>query len=230
MKMIVLLAAVLTTGLLACGPADSGNREYVQADLYVRYLSEDGKYTAEATLSRRDSTRGLDTVYQSPGGVAFMGSNLKAASRSESAQRYRETIAAQADARPRFTFQLANGSQYEAVGTLAPFDTLIMGPLPTHNFGFTVYPGNERDTLGPNEMLTALFVSDEGQAYSGTLLGPTRPSDGYAFPRNSVAVWPLGQGTLSFIRRRATPLSADGLRGELVEEVYSKARPSAVVN
>ena len=227
---LALLTALLVAAAAACVTGPGADAAYVEATLLTRYLAADGRVTAEASLSKRDSTRGLDSLYVSPGGVAFLGSDLKRASRSATAQRYRETVRAASAPDTRFALTNLAGERVTIAGTLRPFDTLIMGPLPTHNFGFTVYPADAADVLGAGEELTALFVPDEGQARTGTILGPSAPGEGYHFPRNSVADWPLGEGTLSFIRRRRTPIAAAGVRGELTEEVYTRPVRSAVVN
>ena len=232
MRTILSLAFAAALAAAACGPDGPAPAPYVDAELYHRYDATLGSLTAEAKLTLRDTVAGTDTAYLAPGGVAYLGSNLERTLTGSDFARHRGDVrvgdAAGID--PRFTFQLPGGEVAEVETHLRPFDTLIMGPLPTHNFGFTVYPGDPADVLLDDETLTALFTPADGTPQLATIVGPTAPEAGYVFPRETVGGWPLGQGELVFIRRRTTALAQPGLRGTLTEEMYSAPIKSAVVN
>ena len=221
----------LISVLVSCSPSNSTNESFVLADLYYRYEANTGQYTSEAKLSRRDSVLKIDTAYMVEGGVAFMNSGLRNDLRDEEFIRYKGiTKAAPVDG-PVFSFKLLSGKQISIPGTLSPFDSLVMGPAPTKNFGFTVYHMDKTDFLAENETLSALFQTEDGTAKLATMRGPLPPSDGaFKFIRETVSDWPLATGTITFIRRRVTPISMDGVSGQLVEEVYSKPIATAMVN
>ncbi len=223
---------LLTLGTLICFgcQTEPASTRYVAADLYYRYQAIEKTYTAEAKLSLRDSTTGLDSAYLVETGIAFMGSNLPSDLRNEKWVRYRTELSSTQPGDVRFTFPNAEGEQVSIPGTLRPFDSLIMGPSPTHNFGFTVYSTDKNDMLGENETLSVLFEPDDSDARLGTLLGPTTQGGEFRFARETVADWPLSTGTLTFIRRRTTPIDEQGVKGQLTEEVYSKAIRDAMVN
>lgn len=229
MKASILPLLAAASVLLSCNAGKSSS-EYVYADVYYRYQASEGGYTAEIKLSRRDSTTGLDTAYLVNGGVGFLGSNLPSDLRDAKFIRYRNVVNAGKTASPSFTFSLPNGEQAMIKPTLQAFDTLIMGPSPTHNFGFTVYPGDLSNALQKNETLSALFEPKVSNAKLATIVGPTNAGDGYIFPRNTVADWPMERGKITFIRRRSTPIKQDGVRGILTEEYYSDAIEEAMVN
>lgn len=236
---LVALAAVQACRDGGGGPASDAAAAYVEADLYYRYGDQPNTVTAEAKLRVVDSLRGRDTAYVPPGGVAFLGSDLAAATSNARGARYRGTRRLPGGlGAPRFTFVGEGGGPVEVAGALRPFDTLIMGPMPTHNFGFTVYGGAGAEPLREGEALSALFQPDDPAEAPrlASVLGPSPAPEApgapvaFAFPRQTVADWPLGQGAITFVRRRITPLEQAGLRGRLVEEVYYPPIRSAVVN
>lgn len=201
------------------------------ADLYYRYEANTGQYTSEAKLTIRDTVHHTDSAYMADGGVSFLNSGLRNDLRDDKFIRYKGVITADPVDGPVFSFKLLSGKQVSIPGTLAPFDTLIMGPAPTKNFGFTVYHMNKSDFLAENETLSALFQADDGTAKLATMQGPLPPAEGaFKFTRETVSDWPLTRGTITFIKRRVTPISMDGVEGQLVEEVYSKPVETAMVN
>ncbi|MFK8056477.1 MAG: hypothetical protein AB8F78_10190 [Saprospiraceae bacterium] len=222
---------LLLATLVSCAAPSSSSQPFVVADLYYRYEANTGQYTSEVKLTKRDSVNNVDTAYMVEGGVSFLNSGLRNDLKDDRFIRYKGvTKAAPVDA-PVFAFKLVSGKKVSIPGTLAPFDTLLMGPAPTKNFGFVVYHADKSDFLAENETLSALFQSDDGSAKLSTITGPIPPSDGaFKFPRETVSDWPLTRGNITFIRRRTTPISMDGVQGQLVEEVYSKPVPSAMVN
>ena len=229
MKASLFFAVAMILSLASC-TSWSGSNEYIYADVYYRYQASEGGYTAEIKLTRRDSTTGLDTAYLAEGGVAFLGSNLPSDLRDSKYIRYRNLVKGDDSALPAFTFNLPDGTKATIASTLSAFDTLIMGPSPTHNFGFTVYPGDLSNTLQENETLSALFEPKVSGAKLATIIGPTPVGSGYVFPRNTVADWPLEMGYITFIRRRSTPISMKGVKGVLVEEYYSAPIADGMVN
>ena len=228
----LLLAATtaLTAAVSSCGTANPKSEPYVHAELYNRYEAYTGGYTAEAKLSLRDSVSGLDTAYAATGGIAFLGSNLERDIVADDYIRHRGTRVTPPVDRVRYTFQRPDGTVAEVQGALQAWDTLIMGPQPTHNFGFTVYPGDDDDVLLPGESLSALFQPNDGNPVLANIRGPSSPGKGYVFPRGTVGSWPLSTGTITFIRRRTTDIEQEGVVGTLTEEVYSGQIPTAVVN
>jgi len=222
----------LLLAVVACGaPSAKTDSPFVVADLYYRYEANTTQYTAEVKLTKRDSVLGTDTAYIVDGGVSFLNSGLRNDMKGDQFMRYKNTVTAKPVDGPTFSFKLLSGKQISIPGTLAPFDSLIMGPQPTTNFGFTVYHMDKSDFLAANETLSALFQPDEGNAKLATIQGPTPASEGaFKFGRSTVSDWPLSTGTITFIRRRVTPISMQGVQGQLVEEVYSKPVTSAMVN
>lgn len=221
---------LLFAALVSCnGPANDD--PFVVADLYYRYEANIGQYTSEAKMTQRDSVLQRDTAYMVDGGVSFLNSGLRNDLRDDRFIRYKGVVKAKPVDGPVFSFKLLSGKQVSIPGTLAPFDSLIMGPSPTKNFGFTVFHTDKSDSLAANETLSALFQADDGTAKLSIIQGPTEPADGaFIFRRETVSDWPLSTGTITFIKRRVTPISINGLRGQIVEEVYSKPVSTAMVN
>lgn len=223
----------LLLAIVSCGIADVTTTEpYVVADLYYRYEANTGQYTAEAKLTKRDSVLSIDTAYIVDGGVSFLNSGLRNDLKGDRFMRYKNTLSAKPVNGPTFSFKLLSGKQVSIPGTLVPFDSLIMGPQPTHNFGFTVYHTDKTDALAANETLSALFQPDDGNgAKLATIQGPIPAAEGaFKFGRSTVSDWPLTTGTITFIRRRVIPIHMSGVQGQLVEEVYSKPVTTAMVN
>lgn len=216
---------------VSCAAPSKNIEPHVVADLYYRYEANTGQYTSEAKMTKRDSSISIDTAYMVDGGVSFLNSGLRNDLRDDKFIRYKGILTAKPVEAPVFSFKLLSGKQVSIPGTLSPFDSLIMGPQPTKNFGFTVYHTDKDDFLRENETLSVLFQSDDGAAKLATITGPIPPADGaFKFPRETVSDWPLSTGTLTFIRRRITPISMSGVEGQIVEEVYSKPITSAMVN
>jgi len=228
--MKVLYFLLLAT-LVSCAAPSTSNKPFVVADLYYRYEAGTGQYTAEVKLTKRDSVLKTDTAYMADGGVSFLNSGLRNDLRDDNFIRYKGVATAAPVNNPVFSFKILSGKQVSIPGTLAVFDSLVMGPAPTKNFGFTVYHMNKSDFLAENETLSALFQGDDGSAKLSTITGPLPPADGaFKFPRETVSDWPLTTGKITFIKRRVTPISMNGVQGQLVEEVYSKPVSSAMVN
>lgn len=222
---------LLFVAFFSCNAPGDVAEPYVFTDLYYRYEASISEYTAEAKMSKRDSILRSDTAYMVEGGVAFLGSGMRNDLRDDRFIRYKSVVDAEAVEGPTFTFKLLSGKQVSIPGTLAPFDSLIMGPAPTKNFGFVVYHTNKEDFLAENETLSALFQPTEGTAKLATIQGPLPPANGaFKFIRQTVSDWPLSSGTITFIRRRVTPIFMEGVEGQMVEEVYSKPVQTAMVN
>ncbi len=222
---------LLLSAIVSCSVPSVSNEPHVVADLYYRYEANTSQYTAEAKMTLRDSTLKVDTAYMVDGGVSFLNSGMRNDLRNDNFIRYKGITKAEAVDGPVFSFKLPSGKQLSIPGTLAPFDSLIMGPAPTKNFGFTVYHTNKKDFLAANETLSALFLADDGTAKLATMQGPKPPNEGaFTFIRETVSDWPLTTGKITFIKRRVTPISMDGVEGQLVEEVYSDPVVTAMVN
>jgi hypothetical protein len=222
---------LLFSVLVSCNSIETNTEPHVLADLYYRYEANTGRYTAEAKMTLRDSIAKKDTAYRVDGGVAFLNSGMRSDIVDDKFIRYKNAFQAKPANGPSFSFKQPSGKQTTIPGTLAPFDSLIMGPAPTKNFGFTVYHTNKEDFLAANETLSALFQPDNDTPKLATILGPRTDVGGaFKFSRETVADWPLTTGTITFIKRRVTPIYMDGVEGQMVEEVYSKPVPTAMVN
>ena len=222
---------LLFSGLVSCGSPIAHTEPHVVSDLYYRFEAKTGRYTAEAKMTLRDTILKLDTAYMVDGGVAFLNSGMRSDLIDDRFIRYKSAFQAKPVDGPVFSFKHPSGKQISIPGTLPVFDSLIMGPAPTKNFGFTVYHTDKEDFLADNETLSALFQADDGSAKLATIIGPRPPAEGaFNFARETVSDWPLSTGTITFIRRRVTPIYMEGVEGQIVEEVYSKPVPTAMVN
>ena len=206
------------------------SEEYVFADLYYRYQPADDLWTVEARLTLRDKRGTIDTPYVSPGGVSFLGSDLPQQTSLEGSTRYRSTFPIDIGSEARFTITNVDGERVTINRTLVPYDTLIMGPSPHKNYGFTVYPGDLSDTLTSEERLRVYFIPDNGSAKMATLVGPTPPDQGYIFGRGAISDWPFSSGKFTFARVRTSNFAEDGVLGVMTEEVFSDPITDAVVN
>ena len=222
-----LAATLLLPGLLGC---QSQPEDAVVANVYYRYDPVVGSYTVEVELSRTEEGDSIVTAYLPEGGVSFLGSNVENDINEPSYNRFRTDFKSDFVEGAKVTFQGLAAKPITIAATLPAQDSFIIGGHITHNFGITVYSVDTTDRLLPNESLAALYQADDGQSYLGELQGPTKEPRLFQFVRQVVGSWPMGQGSIVFIRRRITPIEQDGVKGMLTEEVYSRPQPTGVFN
>lgn len=204
-------------------------KPHLEAYLYYRYDVKTNEFTAEAMFHNIDTAKKIDEVYTPQGGVAFLGSNVDIDIQNKKMIRHRVTRRENKFIQPTFRFKNLDGEPVTIGTELKPFDTLILDRNPTQNFGFTVF-GPEGDQLLINDELSVIFDAENGQAYFATLAGPTLPDGAFKFERKSVGGWPLLRGDMIFIRRRTSDININGVKGKLVEEIYSQAIPTLLTN
>ena len=220
------LALLLALGAVACGLGAEGT---VHADVFSRYDPDVGGYTVEAELSAigPDSTR---VAYRPAGGLRFLGRELEAVPGDATFAAYRAEVPSAHDPAAALEFEGLSAKPLAIPVSLPPQDSVTVGQAATHNFGLTAFSVDPADRLGPDESLVAVYRSDAGETFLGELHGPSQAPQIFQFHRTAVAAWPVSRGTLTFIRRRVTPLDGAGLRGTLTEEVYSRPQRSGVYN
>ncbi len=224
---MILFALCLAFATAACTPASS---DTILADLYYRYDPAAGGYTVELELARTNGADSLVTSYLPEGGVTVLGNSLDNDMSEASYNRFRKEIKADFEAGAPVTFQGLSAKPITIAFTLPRQDSIAIGTNPTRNFGLTAYSLDTADRLSENENMAALFQANDGKSYLAELRGPTKTPQIFQFARETVSAWPMGNGKITFIRRRTTPLNIEGVKGSLTEEVYSRPQNTGVFN
>lgn len=227
--MLILLLAVQCFWWVACKDGGASS-EAILAEAYYRYDPSSRTYTPELTLSRMILADSNLTAYAPKGGVAFLGSNLENDLSEPTYHRYRQEVYASFNPQASFQFSSLSAKPIRLTATLEPMDSLTISGHVTHNFGLSVYSLDKTDLLGSNEKLAAVYESNNGEAKLAEISGPTTSPGIFQFDRTSVAAWPMGQGKVTFIRTRVTPIEQDGVIGTFTEEVYSRTQATGVFN
>ena len=224
---MLLLALSFALGAGACGPSSD---DTVIADAYYRYDPTISTYTVEVELGRTAGADSVITSYLPDGGVSFLGGNVDNDMNEATFNRFRREVESEFVEGAPITFEGLSAEPVELRATLPKQDSFTIDGHATHNFGLKVYSLDKADVLGANESLAALYQTDAGESFLAELPGPTNTPGLFQFPRKSVSAWPLSQGTVTFIRRRVSPIEAEGVRGTLTEEVYSRPQRSGMFN
>ncbi len=210
--------ALFVLGLAACQPAAEKPGPLLFGEFYMRYLSSERNFKAEATFFRGDSLVDAKPLAL-PQGVSVQGHAMEARSLVNDITRYQYKGAMDYPAEARFAFRTGEETEPRQLAfAMAPLGRFSVPGGVSRQKGFTLQAEGSR--LNPDESLVLLFADPNNKANTIILKGPTK-SERHVFQGKQVADFSLGTHQLYLVKKKTTARAQDDLRAQATLEYFS---------
>lgn len=204
--------------LMACQTRSDHTQPRLFGEFYVRYLAPERILRAEATFVKGDSIATAQP-FTFEGGVAFLGSNMKARKLSDKLTRYQYEQALAYPEAARFSFRpQAEEKPLNLTCSMSPLGHFSIPDGLSRSDGFTLLA--EGSKLTEDESLVLLFADPDNKASTIILKGPSK-SERHVFQGIQVADFALGTHQLYLVKKKVTTREETGITAQVTMEYFS---------